>query len=116
MVQKLAIPVFGHRISARLDCSESLLLVTIRDNTIVERKELRWTDTHVLHRIHLLLQEGVAVLICGGISDTSARLLRENSIEVIPWVRGEIDEALSSFMQGTLCSPLAGELHGRSSS
>jgi predicted Fe-Mo cluster-binding NifX family protein len=102
MMQKIAIPVFGNRISSRLDCSESILLLSIEDGTVVRRQETRWTHVNPMAKIRLLVQEGVGVLICGGLTETCANMLHDTDIEVIPWVRGEVEGVLLQFMQGTL--------------
>jgi len=113
MIRTIAIPIFGNRVSSRLDCSESFLLFAIEDGKIVQRQEIRWTNANVLQKIHLLLQEGVSILICGGLTETCERLLRENSIEVIPWIRGEIEEVVSRFLEGTLYTIVPGEHNAR---
>ena len=102
MTRKVAIPVFGSRVSSRLDCSESVLLLMIDDGTVVRRQEMRWTHVNPLEKIRLLVHEGVEVLICGGLTETCANLLHDTGIEVIPWVRGESDEVLSRYMGGAL--------------
>jgi predicted Fe-Mo cluster-binding NifX family protein len=110
---KLAIPVFGNRVSSRLDCSESILLVNIEDDVIIRRQETRWTSVNLLEKIRLLVQEEVAVLICGGLTETCANMLHDTGIEVIPWVRGETEEVLVRFMQGTLRTS---QMNGRTNS
>jgi predicted Fe-Mo cluster-binding NifX family protein len=102
MIQTIAIPVFGNRVSSRLDCSESVLLVTIEDGSVVRRQETRWTHVIPLEKIRLLVQEGVDVLICGGLTETCANMLHDTDIEVIPWVRGEIVQILFQFTEGKL--------------
>ncbi len=102
MIHKVALPVFGNRVSSRLDCSESILLVSIEDGTIIRRQETRWTHVNPLEKIRLLVQEGVEVLICGGLTETCANMLHDTDMQVVPWVRGEIEEVLFQFMEGTL--------------
>jgi predicted Fe-Mo cluster-binding NifX family protein len=104
MIQKIAISVFGSRVSSRLDCSESISLISIEDGTIVRRQETRWAHVNSLEKIRLLVQEGVEVLICGGLTETCANMLHDTGIEVIPWVRGDSEEVLSRYMHGTLRS------------
>ncbi len=113
MTRKIAIPIFGNRVSSRLDCSESFLLITIDDGTIIERREMRWTSASILERRHVLLEEGVSVLICGGLTDTCAHLLRDSNIEVIPWIRGEVEDVLLRFLRGTLYTVVVREKNGR---
>lgn len=102
MIQKIAIPVFGNRVSSRLDCAESILLVSIEDGKIVRRQETQWTHVNPLAKIRMLVQEGVEVLICGGLTETCANMLHDTDIEVIPWVRGEVEQVLVQFTEGTL--------------
>jgi predicted Fe-Mo cluster-binding NifX family protein len=109
MNRTLAIPIFGNRVSSRLDCSESILLVAVDDGKIVQRYEMRWTKASITERIHLLVDEGVCILICGGLTDACVRLLRERSIEVIPWVRGEVEDVILRFIQGTLSPTVSRE-------
>jgi predicted Fe-Mo cluster-binding NifX family protein len=102
MIHKIAIPVFGNRVSSRLDCSESILLVSVDDRTILRRQETGWQHLNSLERVQLLLQEGVEVLICGGLTETCARMLQETGIEVTSWVRGEVEEVLFQYLHGIL--------------
>jgi predicted Fe-Mo cluster-binding NifX family protein len=113
MPKTIAIPVFGTRVSSRLDCSDSVLIVAIDAGTVLRRYEMRWTGASVPERIHRLVLEGVCILICGGLSSTCAHLLKENSIQVIPWVRGNVEEVLLEFLLGTLRTAAEGEYHGR---
>jgi predicted Fe-Mo cluster-binding NifX family protein len=85
-----------------------MLLVNIKDGTIIRRQETRWVHLNPLERIHLLLQERVKVVICGGLTETCGSLLREAGIEVIPWVRGEIEEVLLQYIHGTLSANTSG--------
>jgi predicted Fe-Mo cluster-binding NifX family protein len=100
----VAIPVFVDRVSSRLDCSESVLLFGVDGRKVLRRQETRWTHLNPLERIQLLIREGVDVLICGGLTETCANMLRDTGIEVIPWVRGEVLEVLDHYLQGGLQS------------
>lgn len=50
----------------------------------------------------LLIQNGVNILICGGIGSGAKNILSENNIEIYPGVTGSADEAVESFINGTL--------------
>ena len=78
--------------------------MSIEGGTIVQRQETRWVHVNPLEKIRLLAQEGVEVLICGGLTETFANMLHDTGIDVVPWVRGEVEEVLLQFMQGTLRS------------
>jgi len=112
MIQKIAIPVFGTRVSSRLDCSESVLLVSIENGSIVRREETFWPHFNPLEKVRLLVHEGVNVLICGGLTETCANMLHDTTIEVIPWICGEVEQVLVQFTQGTL-QPTTSQPHNR---
>ena len=101
---KIAIPLFETRISPRFDCAPSLLLITT-DNEgreIIERNEIVFQSINYIERINQLKTAGVDVVICGGISSEMQELLYGKNIEVIPWVTGDVLQALRLFMQGKL--------------
>ena len=91
----LAISTFGDRVSARLDCAESILLVTIEDGTVVQRVSI---NIPASRKRQTLEQLGVQVLICGGLTSRCIAMLRGSKIKVIPWVQGDVEEVLSHFL------------------
>jgi predicted Fe-Mo cluster-binding NifX family protein len=99
---KVAIPVFGPRVSPRFDCAPRLLLLTLQDGKIVERQELHLIPSGPWQRVEKLKELGVQALICGGIDVNSAQLLNNHQIQVIGWVAGEVEEALKYFLRGKL--------------
>ncbi len=99
---KLAIPVFRTRISPRFDCAQSVLIVTINNGEIAERKEIAVNQQHTLNRIRDLADYGVQVLICGGIDDATAHKCYVSGIELVPWVTGETETILSYYCKGKL--------------
>lgn len=108
MIQTIAIPIFGTRVSSRLDCSESVLIAITEARSVLRRHEMRWNDIDVPERVHRLGVEDVDILICGGLTSTCAHLLQKSKIQVIPWVRGNVEEVLMSFLHGNLHNTVEG--------
>jgi predicted Fe-Mo cluster-binding NifX family protein len=104
MIQKIAVSVFGNRVSSRFDCSENVLLVTLENGAVIQRQEIRWVHVNSLEKVHLLAQEGVSLLICGGLTETYASLLHDVGIHVVSWVRGEVEDVLLQLREGRLHS------------
>ena len=102
MTQIFAISVFGHRVSSRLDCSETVLLVTIDNGAVIQRHEVRWAHLSALEKIPFLVREGVTLLICGGLTETCANVLHDSHVQVVSWVRGEVEDVLVQFLHGRL--------------
>lgn len=102
---KVAIPTFNSRVSPRFDFAAKVLIATIENGKIVDREHFSLTNLNTIRRSSLLREQGVAVVICGGISTFSVRLLSENGIEVIPLVAGELEDVLEQFATGYLVAP-----------
>ena len=99
---KVAIPIFGPRVSPRFDCAPSLLLFTLEDGKVVGSEKFSLQAWDRLQRLQKLKDLGVQTLICGGIDGNSAQVLADNRIRVIAWVAGEADEAMRCFLEGRL--------------
>ena len=112
-ILKVAIPMFDSRVSPRFDLASKLLIVIIENGKVVNRKELSLTNIHPIRRTTLLCELGIKVLICGGISSFSERLLIGNGIDVIPMVQGDVEEALKLFISGNLDSAIIPIISGR---
>jgi len=99
---KVAIPIFGPRVSPRFDCAPGLLLFNLEDGKVVGSEKFSLQSWDRLQRLQKLKEIGVQTLICGGIDGHSAQVLSDYRIRVIAWVAGEADEALRLFLEGKL--------------
>jgi len=104
---KIAIPLFANRISPRFDFAPTLSLFNIEGEKIVESKEISCEGWNDMERVSRLKELGVQTLICGGLPNYLLSLLNHNGIKVIPWVAGDVNEALTLFLQGRLSSGMA---------
>ncbi len=101
---KIAIPIFGPRVSPRFDFAPGLLLFTIEKGRIVERTEIDLTHLDPAQRLERLHELGIQALICGGIDGHSAQVLRGGHIQVTSWVAGEAETAMEYYLRGELKS------------
>jgi len=99
---KVGIPMFNSRVSPRFEFAPKVLVATVDDGRVVDRGEYSLNNFTPMRRNALLKEQGVDVLICGGISEFFVRLLMSNGIEVIPMVSGEAEEVLHLFINGNL--------------
>jgi predicted Fe-Mo cluster-binding NifX family protein len=103
-VMKIVIPVFESRISPRFDCAPGFRLYEMEGDRITGIREIScegWNDMDRVSRLKVL---GIDTLICGGIPDYLLSILKNNGINVIPWVAGDNSEVLTVFLQGRLNS------------
>jgi predicted Fe-Mo cluster-binding NifX family protein len=99
---RVAIPIFGARISPRFDFAPVLLLLTLEKGKVEAREEVSLTPWDLWRRVEKLKEFAVETLICGGIDCQSKKMLEHNCIRVIPWIAGEAEEALQVFLNGNL--------------
>lgn len=99
---KIAIPLFGNRISPRFDCAQGFLLGRAVNGMVLERQELPAEGLPTLARVGKLLKLGVDILICGGIDRISDQKLRRHGIKIYAWVTGEVEDTLNCFLRGEL--------------
>lgn len=103
MNMKLLIPLYGDEIAPRFDLATEVSIVTMD-----EREKSREEKIIVLPRVsaehlcHLILTEGVQVVICGGIEEEYYQYLTWKRIKVYDSVIGSWHTAVARYIDGTL--------------
>jgi predicted Fe-Mo cluster-binding NifX family protein len=98
---KVAIPIRNGRISPVFDVATRLLVVDFVNGEPGERSEFSIRESGGEVRAELLQELGVKILICGAISNQTARIIKRCGIDLRPWVVGEIDDVIDAY---TTCS------------
>ncbi len=98
MKRKLAIPLFGTRISPHFTYADMALLVDIDNGRVVQTREIALGPGDELERIQYFKSLEVDTLICGGISSVAERMFTGQDVTVISWVTGEARDALEQFV------------------
>lgn len=99
---RLAIPLFGPRVSPRFDHAPRLLLLSVEGRRVVAREEISLFHLTPWQRVEKLKELGAQVVICGGIDQTCRQWLAASRIQVIPQVGGEAGQAVNDFLAGRL--------------
>jgi predicted Fe-Mo cluster-binding NifX family protein len=99
---KVAIPLFNNRVSPRFEFAPTLLVVTIENDQVLEKKELNLQSYDLLQRSSLLRKMGLDILICGGIQGFITRSLSLTNVQVIAPVAGEAEAVLQLFLEKNL--------------
>jgi predicted Fe-Mo cluster-binding NifX family protein len=110
---KLAIMLYGTRVSPRFGYSQGALIVEVRGQQEIRRKilEVKHYDPEQIPA--LLGKEGVEVVMSGGMNHHMQNLFRLRGIEVIWGIIGEAEDVLTAFRAGQLapgmrCGPRGG--------
>lgn len=101
-METIAIPVFGNRVSPRLDYTESLQLVKIENGAIQNKEIVKLLSLSRFEKINMLVRIHPNVIICDGVSDLSYEKLITNNIKVFPWIHGEVDAVIDKYLNGKL--------------
>ena len=99
---KVALTVWGDRISPLFDSARMLLIADIENHGIIETHFEPFDCGSAFSRVAKIDELGVDVLICGGISGFFARLIEAHSIQIIPFAAGAVDEVLDAYIGGDL--------------
>ena len=60
------------------------------------------TSINPLEKVKVLIKLNPDVLICGGLTEFCQNRLKNTDIQIIPWVRGDIEEILAQYLEGKL--------------
>jgi len=101
---KIAIALFGNKVSPRFDLSPKLWIIQEENGEVVHQEKISLEGLTILQRIEKLHLNGITKLICGGIHDFSMNQLRNMGIAVFHNVMGEAELALLNFLKGELQS------------
>jgi len=99
---KVAVTVWGDRISPLFDATRMLLIADIEGRRISGKHREAFNCNSPFSRAERLADLGVTVLVCGGISNGFARLIEARRIKLIPFVAGAVDEVLEAYVTGRL--------------
>lgn len=112
---KIAITVWGNRISPVFDAASTLLLVEIDGNDVASRDIRLCQPSRHDSFVALLKDNDVQLLICGAICEPAVKRLEATGLEVVPFLAGEVEQLIESCLEGQDFTEFAmpGCRHGR---
>lgn len=99
---KIAIPLFGTRVSPRFDYAHIFLVLEVENGRILQRQNLLVQESTPVEKIRRLAELEVDTFICNGIDRCSQRQLVCREIKVFSWITGEAEDVLRCFLDGKL--------------
>ncbi len=101
---KVALCTINGRIAPKYYDDIELLIVTIHNGIITERKLIAAEALNPDELCTLILYLKMDVIICGGIIKSYQKKLQDYSVQLIFNVIGNVDDVLRRFMEGQLQS------------
>ncbi len=97
---KIAITVWGNRISPVFDSARTLLLIEVQGNEIISR-QMEQMRCCILGKVSDILEKlSIDVLICGAMTKDTATLFESGQIEIIPFIAGNTEKVLTFYIEG----------------
>jgi predicted Fe-Mo cluster-binding NifX family protein len=96
---KVAVTIWGNRVSPVFDAAKQLLLADIQNQKITNKQYLSFDPESIDNLIRLFKKKRVNTLICGAITSLPAELIAANGIKLISFVSGEALELVDAMAQ-----------------
>lgn len=112
-MMKIAIPIFGNRISPRFDFSPEMWIIDVEGAKVVGQEKLPTANLNLPQRLEQITSNGVNKVICGGMDGFCQNQLGSRGIDVVQDVIGEAEIVFDLFMRGRLRPGLCCEGRGR---
>ena len=110
---KIAIPIFGNRISPRFDFSPEMWIIDVEGGEVVRQEKLPTANLNLPQRLEQITANGVDKVICGGIDGFCQSQLGSRGIDVVQDVIGDAESVFDLFMRGRLRPGFCCERRGR---
>ncbi len=103
---KVALTVWGNRISPVFDSAKKILIVQIENRKIKSRQYTSFNFKLRGNMCEKLTDTGAEVLICGAISKEAYHFFDSSTIELIPFVSGNAEVVLESYIKKSYVSQI----------
>lgn len=97
-MERVAIPVFGSRVSPVLDSCQRIVVVDFENGREIRRQELSLEKMSVHERIEVMVRWGIRKIICAGVSDVMCRFLAGKNIALVSGIAGEIEKIINAYI------------------
>ena len=97
---KVAMTVWGNRISPVFDSAQTILLADIEDGKIVGQGR-EFLPRMVAPRLaRMVAEKGIDTLICGAISERPTQIIKQSGIKLLSFVSGNAEKCLETYAEG----------------
>ena len=97
---KVAITVWGNRISPVFDSAQTILLAEIEHGEIISRRREFLPRLVASGLARMVAEKQVDTLICGAISERPAQIIQQSGIALLSFVGGNAERFLEDYAAG----------------
>ena len=99
---KIAITVWGNRISPVYDCAKTLMITQIENGKIVGQVSEGFNPKNSTQIASILNNLEINILICGAITESQSKTIERDGIKLISFVSGNAEKVLLSYIKEPL--------------
>jgi predicted Fe-Mo cluster-binding NifX family protein len=100
---KILITIWRNDVAARFDLTTEVLIVSLDGECgIAQRRTVVLPTMSAENLCHLIITEGITLVICGGIEEEYYQYLTWKKVHVIDFVIGPYERALELVLSGAL--------------
>ena len=96
--RKIAVPLFGDRVSPHFGSSSRFLVVMTEKENILDQMVLDLNENGPLQQARQLVSLGVGGVLCGGIQMRYKEWLIRKGVDVVDNQRGNVQNVLKEFL------------------
>jgi len=96
---KIAITVWGNRVSPVFDSACTLLITEIKNARVVSKMYQHVNPDRPMQLVQMLFSQGVVALICGAVSERPAHIMESAGLQLIPFITGDIETVLKTCLE-----------------
>ena len=102
---RIAIPVWGNKVSPVFDTALKLLVVELKDMREESRFLYHIDESELSQKCQRIKKLELDTLICGAISHVFLQMLLASGIDVIQEISGPAEDVLEAYLQGNIFQP-----------
>lgn len=99
---RIAIPIWGDKVSPLLDTASRLLVVELGDAGETSRYQILLDEDNISRRSLRIGSLNIDTLICGAVSRPFFRMLISYGLEIIPDISGDPENILQAYLKGNI--------------
>lgn len=100
---KILITAQGDFVAQRFDLTAEVVIATVENGKLVGKPRAIIMDRPSPEDLcNMIMEENIAIVICGGIEDRHYQFLTWKKIQVIDYIIGDYESVLKKVMEGRL--------------
>lgn len=99
---KIAIPCRHNLVSPVLEEATEFIIVELENGQYEDETRINLNGKSPVSKLQYLVDTGVEMILCGAVSNGYINSITAKGLEVVAWLKGDVDEILRAYISGKL--------------